>query len=687
MLFKLILLTALFLSHLMAKAQALEDQLIKDLIESIAENLPEDYDLSELQDRLTYYRKYPINLNQTSSEELKTLVFLSPLQISNLFEHISKNGKLIDLLELQSIAEFDLPTIERLMPFVTLDRTALMDKITAANLAKYGNNDLIMRYGRVLEKSKGYTDLPGSRYLGTPDRYLLRYRYTYANRVSAALVMEKDAGEYLFKNAKPASHFFPSNYTDFMSAHVAVLNTGRFKKIVLGDYTMQFGQALTLWSGFAFGKSPDVTGVVKRDVGLRPSTSTNEFAFLRGIATTVNVFKNIDVSVFASHRKLDAALSMNNDGEQTLSTINETGLHRTANEIRNKNSVEQIVYGGVLAYKTNALNVGVLGHHTSFNRLFVPGPSLYQNFNFAGKELTNVGAYYSYTYRNFYFFGEFAQALNAGLAYVNGALVSLSSTVSAVVMHRNYQKNYHNFFNQATAEASEAINEKGFYAGLNINPSRHWSIQVYADYFKFPWLRFRVDAPSEGYELLGQLTFTPSKTFTAMLRFKSEVKQQNTNLVVSYNHLDNVKRENYRAEVKWVIGKSFGFQNRLEVVQYKKGEISSEFGYLAYQDVNYRPLSSKISGNIRVAYFNTASYDSRIYAYEDDVLYNFTFGLYNGKGLRGYANLKYKLAKKLDVWSRYAIFHYQNVSTVGSGLDEIQGQVKSEIRLQIRYQF
>jgi hypothetical protein len=375
------------------------------------------------------------------------------------------------------------------------------------------------------------------------------------------------------------------------------------------------------------------------------------------------------------------------DGVNMVSTINETGLHRTQSEINNKNNLEQTVYGGVLQYRTSALSIGAVAYHTSFNRTFTPGTGLYRIHNFTGKELTNVGAHYSYTYKNFYFFGEFGKSLDAGLAYVNGALVSLSSTVSAVLLHRNYQKNYHNFFNQATAEASEAFNEKGFYAGLNINPSKVWSIQVYGDYFKFPWLRFRVDAPSDGYEFLGQVTYSPTKTFRAILRYKTEVKQQNTNLTVPFNYLDEVKRENYRAEVKWAVGKSFGFQNRVEVVQFKKGDAKAEFGYLAYQDVSYSPLSSRLSGNIRVAYFNTASYDSRIYAYEDDVLYNFTFGLYNGKGLRGYANLKYRLAKRIDLWGRYALYNYDNVETVGSGLDEINGKMKSEMRIQLRYQF
>ena len=52
---------------------AQEDELIKEIVESFAENLSEDYDLSELIDQLHYLRKHPINLNNTTPEELKKL--------------------------------------------------------------------------------------------------------------------------------------------------------------------------------------------------------------------------------------------------------------------------------------------------------------------------------------------------------------------------------------------------------------------------------------------------------------------------------------------------------------------------------------------------------------------------------------------------------------------------------------
>jgi hypothetical protein len=676
--FSLLFLFLLF--SMIARAQTYPANFIKDLIESLAEDLPEDYDLSELEDKLIFFNKHPINLNHTDAEELKDLLLLSPIQVSHLLIHLKENGKLIDILELQSIADFDLETIQKILPFVTLKQSDLVDQITYHNLSSLGNNDLVIRFGRIFEKLKGFNDLPGSRYLGIPERLLFRYKYNYSNRISASLIFEKDAGEELFRGTKQVLF-------DYQSAHLAIYNTGRFKKIVIGDYTVQFGQALTLWSGFAFGKAPDVASVVKKDVGLKAYTSANEYSFFRGAALTVNVLKNIEFTPFVSFRKLDASLSSNAEGENVLATINETGLHRTATEIKNKNSVSYQLFGGVIHYQNNNWSLGAIVYHTIFNKAFITGPQVYTTYNFTDNELTNVGLFYNYTYKNIYLFGETGKSLDGGLAYLNGALVSLSPKVSIVLLHRNYQRNYHNFYNQATAEASEAVNEKGFYTGINVSLLKKLAFSMYADYFKFPWLKFRIDAPSNGYELLSQLTYTPTKTFKAFIRYKSELKQQNTTEPTPINYLETVKKESYRADVSWRLNKSFSFQNRLEFSQFKKGEVRPEIGFMCYQDVDYSPLFSKISGNIRVAYFKTPSFNSRIYAYEDDVLYNFSFGMYSGEGLRSYLNLKYKLAKRLDVWVRYGLFYYPKAITVGSGLDEIDGSKKSEIKLQLRYQF
>ncbi len=158
---------SLFLLFLSSYLPVLAQQqdIIKDIVEQIAPDLPEDVDLSELIEQLQYFSKNQINLNQTSAEELKLLVILSPLQISNFFSHLSANGKLLDLLELQQIAGFDVQTIQNLLPFVTLKTPSGYRHLNFKNLLIKGNNDLILRYAQTLEEQKGF---PGSAWKPVP---------------------------------------------------------------------------------------------------------------------------------------------------------------------------------------------------------------------------------------------------------------------------------------------------------------------------------------------------------------------------------------------------------------------------------------------------------------------------------------------------------------------------------------
>lgn len=184
------------MTSIIANAQTTAQQLeVKDILESVAENLPDDYDITELIDILVRYKKHPVNLNKTTPEELRTFVFLSPLQISNFFSRIKESGDLNNVLELQSIDGFDLKTVQSLLPFVALTEDTEYEKLTLQNILRLGENDLMLRFSQTLQKQKGFTDLPGNRYLGSPERFQTRYSYNYGTIVSASITLDKDAGE------------------------------------------------------------------------------------------------------------------------------------------------------------------------------------------------------------------------------------------------------------------------------------------------------------------------------------------------------------------------------------------------------------------------------------------------------------------------------------------------------------
>ncbi len=664
----------------MLLAQPATDISIENILESIAESQSEDFDYTELFEMLNKYHKNPIDLNNTDKNQLKELAFLNPIQIENLLTHIALNGKLLDIHELQSIDGFDLETIRILLNFASISSFSGFRNLNLANLRKHGEHDILIRYGRVLQQQNGFAIAASenrSRYLGSPDRMFIRYRFNFQNNIQFSLNAEKDAGEH-FWNGYPQA-----KGPDFISGSLYIKDLHLFKKIAIGDYALQFGQGLTLWSGLSFGKGADIFSVAKQDLGLRPYTSVNEFSFFRGISTQINLGR-FDFTPFISYQKLDASTTLN-DAKVEIRSLQETGLHRTSSEIDNKNRISQLVYGGNIQYNHRNLSLGFTAYHSTYGNKFAQADALYNQFAFTGKQLLNTGFHYSKTWNNLYFFGEFAHSQGSGKAFINGAIASLTPQISLLIFHRNYDKNYHSFFNQAISENTDAVNEKGLYSGIQFKSGRKYEFSFYADMFKFPWLKFRVDAPSTGHEILGQFNYTPNKQTRFTLGYKFEEKEQNS-LVGITNALEKYSKQNFRIETQYQVSKQFILRNRAEVVQFKRHSQSASYGFLAYQDVRYAPLNTKFSGNIRLALFDTESFDTRIYAYENDVLYSFSIPGFQNKGTRFYINGRYKIKRGLDAWLKYSITKYNDTETVGSGLDAIDGNLRSEIKIQLRYQ-
>ena len=670
----------LILPFLKVSAQQTEDPIIAHILESLSDVQTEDLDYTELAERLNNFKKNKINLNKTSNKQLQELYFLNPLQINALLTHITLNGNLINELELQSVDGFDLETIKNLLYFSSINLPTGFENFTFKNLIKNGESDILIRYGRYLEPQKGYQSNNGNTYLGTPERILMRYRFAYSNNIQFSINLEKDPGEKYWNTENSPTGI------DFLSTSLFIKDFKKIKKTAFGNYTLQFGQGLTLWSGLGFGKGADIFSVAKQDLGLRPYTSTNEFSYFRGIASQISLGK-FDFTPFISTIKLDAGTNFNSETNvEEISSLQKNGLHRTSTEINNRDKINQQIFGGNLQFNNRKLSIGITAYQSKYNRPFASGTSLYNKFDFAEKELKNAGVNYSYTYLNTYFFGEFAHSLSNGSAYLNGVISSLSPAVSLVLLHRNYQKNYHSFFNMGFSENTNAVNEKGFYSGLQIKPNKKYELNFYADAFKFPWLKFGVDAPSSGYDLFGQFTYSPNKTSKYMLRYQFINKQKNAEKIAQTNILNETKRSKYRIEIQYQIDQKLDLRNRIEIAQYHEGNLANRFGFLVYQDINYHPLSSNLSGNMRLALFQTDDYDTRIYTYENDVLYGYSTPAFQNEGIRFYTNLRYRLNRGIDFWLRYAITKYNNQTSIGSGLEQIDGSHRSEIKLQLRFQ-
>ena len=649
----------------------------------------ESIDYSTLFDNLYYYYDHPVNLNSPKQiDVLLELGLLSEIQVVNLRKHIETNGKLMTIYELQSVEMFDLVTIRTILPFSVVSSELFTPNVTFKEIMKNSSNELYIRNIRDIQEKKGYSakeNEDDTRYLGSPDKLFVRYRFRYLNKISAGITGEKDQGEQFFRGNQKQGF-------DYYSAHFFLKDFGRLKALALGDYHFQVGQGLTLWSGLAFGKSVDISTVKRNAVGIRQYASADENNFLRGGAATFAITKNIQLSAFYSRKRLDANITDTLDNvtnEVAFSSLQNSGFHRTNAEFENKDAILETHFGGRIEFVGSALRIGGTGFASRYGGEFDRKLSFYNQFEFSSNQNFVAGVDYNYVVRNFNFFGEFSRSQNGGVAHVNGVLVSLDSRLSVTLLYRNYGKDYQNLLSNGLAESSNSWNEKGMFMGLEAKLNKSFTLAGSMDFFTFPWMRFQSYSPnSGGKEFVTQLSYRKSRNFNVSFRFRRQERQVNNSQIESpIYQLTQESRTNYRVNVSMKITDYLSLRNRVEVTEYKKGNTDSEFGFLAYQDVVVKPKSKSYSFTARFALFDAESFNARIYAYENDVLYYFYIPAYYKVGSRFYLTARYKYRKKFDFWIRYGVWNYRNEEVILSGLEEIKGNIRSDVKVVFRYLF
>jgi hypothetical protein len=126
-------------------------------------------------------------------------------------------------------------------------------------------------------------------------------------------------------------------------------------------------------------------------------------------------------------------------------------------------------------------------------------------------------------------------------------------------------------------------------------------------------------------------------------------------------------------------------RTRIETVDFQRGEAPLRHGFLLYQDLVHRPMMSPVELTLRFALFDTDGWDARIYAFENDLVGFFSIPPHYGRGIRWYFMVRAKPLRRVDVWFRYGAWIYQDQDRIGSGLQEIPGNVRSDVRVQIRW--
>ncbi len=663
---------------------------IQQLLERLFPVQEEEVDYEALYELLTELYQNPLDINRVSSEELAGTYLLSLPQIQAFLDHRSQSGEFLSLYELQTLPYWDSATLDIILPFLTLETEKSSPKSFLDRLKSEENSYLLFRLRRTLELRKGYqndpTANPSSRYLGDQNDLFLRFRIQHAKDFSLGFLLEKDAGEALVWDPKTSRYGF-----NFASFHHTRYNLGKWKTLSLGDFQASFGQGLVFGAGFSLGKGAETVPTVRRStLGILPYTASLETGFFRGIGITRQLGSWQSTLLFSSLGK-DGRLATQTDAignsSQELTSISQTGLHRSQSELSTKNQLRETNLGTNIQFQSRSgkWSTGINVLHTQLSIPWVRTPNRYNQFEFSGRSNSVGSAYFNVSWKNFSFFGESARSSSRGQGSVVGFVSSLTKTVDFSLLWRRYDRHFHSFYATAFAEGTRPINEQGTYLGLQIKPSSKVKLNAYLDFFRFPWLKFRVYAPSEGQEWLARLSYQPQKSLHASIQMKQELKMRNSATEEATGptfRLDPILKNQIQANLELGISPEFFFQSRILWNQVNVDQSKTQ-GWMLLQDISFKGEKWKLTA--RMALFDTETFDNRLYAYEHNALGAFAIPSFSGKGSRQYLLVQYRIHPKLNAYLRIAQTRYADREVISSGMQEITGPKQTDTALVLRY--
>lgn len=642
----------------------------KEYVEDLADESLDEARLETLYADLSYLSEHPMDLNEVTRDQLSRLPFLSDRQIEQILRYRKRVERFVSLYELKGIEDMDFQTIQLVLPFVYVGEKSV-DKIpfTVKNLLKYGSNELLFRYDQCFQQKKGYGSYPDSvlqkypnrKYLGEPFYASIRYSYNFEDRLQMGFVGEKDAGEPFWSEMHKGF--------DYYSFHFLLKEHGVLKTLAIGDYKVSFGQGLVISNDFSPSRSALVSQAERRNNGFRRHYSTNEQDFFRGVATTLT-WKDWDASLFYSYRKLDGAVD-----KDTFPTIKTDGLHRLSRDWEKRKKVGMQTLGGNIRFARSDVHIGLTALHYSFGGLTLyPQEKPYNRFAFRGKSNFNIGVDYMLKNRWGKLYGETAISGNGAMATLNALRLAPVSYLSLLILYRYYDRRYQAFFGNAFAQNSSVQNEQGVYLGFQWTPFGYWKISAYADFYRFPWLKYQVDYPSVGREYMAQLDYAWNASCSTYLRYKCKEKDEDG------------KQQRLRWQASYVLASAWHLRTSADGIFSDYGG-DNQMGYSLSQSIGWKPSTIPFRFDTYVAWFSTDGYASRISSYEKNILYAFYMPSFYGKGFRFALSFHWDITRYLSLSAKLGHTYYKDRDKIGTDTEEIAGNQKTDLSALFRWKF
>jgi|GEM_PF-2691220 len=638
-----------------------------------------------------YYFRNPIDLNTCTYSELRALPFLdyfTAKKIIALRDNLGTFSSLSDLLASPSVSK---QALQRLAPFVYLSAPPVTPTTSSHSKdfsRRQGRRTTIVHsVAQQFEKPFGFRrPAKEGGYYGTPASISTRIMSESSRGINAKFIMEKDPGEALRK-ITGTKNFGP----DHLEAALWIKRNSFVQQLIVGHYTLQFGQGLLLSSRFNSIKGSNPIQDPKRTFSrIRPSASRIEGHSFRGIASHLKIAHPLSLILFLSNRQQDATLSpYGADSLLGVTSIQRTGLHRTHSEIERKDRLTETTAGITFTYMMPAFEIGYTRFRTSFSHPLISirtAPNV-----FTGRRLEGWSAFGSVQTSHTQTSWEIAKSRPGSFALLVSLLIKPLPTHSVLFLWRYYSDRYFSFHGRGFGERSQLTNnERGLYAGYSLELSPRLDGHFYFDVYELPGIHPKSrEKPRAGFEALGKIEYRPRSWLSGFFQLRYETgskrSQYFASVIQSLYSVSRTTRFSGKLRVEYKHSKTLSLSTHFEIKQGSINRIKS-YGFLTYQGLTFRPSKyTKIS--LRFSIFDSKRNDSILYAFENDLQYRFGIKSYSGQGLRDFIVIRHTLTKSVLVEVKFAHTRYTNITNKGTGNNAISTNRLRELAGQLSWRF
>ena len=659
----------------------------ENIIEQLVDNNDEisSSNWQNLMEDLAELKEHPININTATKEQLERFPFLSDRLVENILYYIYKHGPMLTEKELMMVKDMDIRIARLLKLFITFQQPDKEpSKPDLKNIFKYGKHELSTRVDIPFYTRAGYQpytsayiqENPNKRYLGKSFYHNVRYQFHYSDKVYVGLTAEKDAGEQFFVDKNRKGY-------DYYSPYIYLRNIGKLKTLALGNYRLSYGYGLVMNTDFGMGKTATLSTLGNKARGIKKHSSTDEYNYFQGIAGSIYLTKRLTADAFYSYRQMDGIVD-----NSFITSIKEDGYHRIPRDYEKKNTFTNQLIGSNIHYNGKYFEAGLTAVYNVFNKVLKLTPRAYNKYYPQGRDFFNAGINYKLFWKKFTLQGETAMDKHGKVATMNMLSYSPKENLRLLVMNRFYDVAYQSIYARSIGEGSSVQNESGFYIGLETSLLKYFKLSAYGDFFYFPYKKYQLSKNgTSGFDGVCQLSYSPSYQLDMFIRYRYKNKHKDFTPEDGEKIVLPYVQQKWRYQLNYTPMDELMLKTTVDIVHNGHRDQKASQGILIGQSAGYKFQKLPLQLDAGFAWFQTDDYASRISMYEKGLLYSFNIPSFYGKGERYTFNARYELNKHLILQAKYALTHYRDREVISSGLEQIEGNMKSDLYLQLRLKF